>query len=71
MQTVVSDDDPAPQPPRQPELDECCRSGCSPCVFDRYDEAMERYRIALKAWQARHAGAGREGADSSFSIKES
>jgi hypothetical protein len=23
-------------------------------VLDRYDEAMERYRAALAAWQTRH-----------------
>jgi len=47
-------DDPAPIPPPQPGLDDCCRSGCVPCVFDLYDEAMDKYRDALKAWQARH-----------------
>ncbi|WP_260854692.1 oxidoreductase-like domain-containing protein [Paraburkholderia sp. BCC1884] len=39
----------------QPELEDCCHSGCNPCVFDRYDEALERYRIALAEWQTRHA----------------
>ena len=47
-------DDPAPQPPQRPDSDDCCRSGCVPCVFDLHEEAMERYRIALKAWQQRH-----------------
>jgi hypothetical protein len=47
------DDDPVPQPPRRPGIDECCRSGCTPCVFDLYEEALERYRIELKAWQER------------------
>ena len=46
--------DPAPQPPRRPDIDDCCRSGCVPCVFDLYEEALERYRIELKAWQERH-----------------
>jgi len=26
-------------------------------VYDLYDEAMERYREALRAWQERQAGA--------------
>ncbi|WP_114811784.1 oxidoreductase-like domain-containing protein [Paraburkholderia kururiensis] len=39
----------------RPAEDDCCRSGCSPCVFDLYDEACERYRAALAAWEARHA----------------
>jgi hypothetical protein len=49
--------DPVPQPPPQPALEDCCRSGCVPCVFDLYDEAMERYRTELKAWEARQAQA--------------
>jgi hypothetical protein len=40
-------------PPVPPDLDDCCHSGCNPCVFDRYDEALERYRAALAEWQAR------------------
>ncbi|MFM0627398.1 oxidoreductase-like domain-containing protein [Paraburkholderia xenovorans] len=39
----------------QPDLDDCCHSGCNPCVFDLYDEALERYRTALAEWQARQA----------------
>ena len=44
-------DDPQPVPPVQPDLDDCCHSGCSPCVFDLYDEALERYQVALAEWQ--------------------
>ena len=51
---MSSADDPRPLPPREPELGECCGSGCEPCVFDRYDEAHERYRAALAAWLERH-----------------
>jgi oxidoreductase family protein len=46
--------DPRPLPPREPELEECCNSGCEPCVFDRYYDALERYREALAAWFERH-----------------
>ena len=49
----ASADDPKPQPPVQPDLDDCCHSGCSPCVFDVYDAALERYEIALAEWQKR------------------
>lgn len=45
--------EPAPIPPVQPGLEDCCRSGCTPCVFDLYEDAMERYRAALAAWKAR------------------
>ncbi|AVR98410.1 oxidoreductase-like domain-containing protein [Pseudoduganella armeniaca] len=51
--------DPRPEPPRQPALEDCCRSGCSPCVFDLYEEALARYEAALAAWLARQeAGPG-------------
>ena len=43
--------------PRRPEEDECCGTGCVPCVFDVYEEALERYRAALAAWKARHPDA--------------
>ena len=49
------DDDPRPQPPARPADDECCHSGCMPCVFDLYEEALDRYRDALAAWEAREA----------------
>jgi hypothetical protein len=46
--------DPRPQPPKEPELEDCCRSGCCPCVFDLYEQALERYELALAAWKKRH-----------------
>lgn len=46
-----------PEPPREPEAWECCQSGCDPCVYDRYWEALDRYERALEAWQARHGKA--------------
>lgn len=47
--------DPPPVPPVCPSDDECCRSGCDPCVFDRYAEEMERYRADLRDWEERRA----------------
>ncbi|HTL75252.1 MAG TPA: oxidoreductase-like domain-containing protein [Casimicrobiaceae bacterium] len=49
-----ADDDPRPVAPRRPGNDECCGGGCTPCVFDLYEEARERYERALAAWRARH-----------------
>ena len=46
---------PRPQPPVQPDLEDCCRSGCSPCVFDLYEEALARYEEALARYEAAHA----------------
>ncbi|MBW9102723.1 hypothetical protein JNB89_03190 [Paraburkholderia phenoliruptrix] len=60
MPRAASADDPKPQPPVQPDLDDCCHSGCSPCVFDLYDEALERYEVALAQWQARKMGQAEE-----------
>ncbi|KAA0087623.1 oxidoreductase-like domain-containing protein [Trinickia soli] len=51
-----SNADPRPTPPPRPTLEECCHSGCTPCVFDLYEEALERYEVALAAWEARQAG---------------
>lgn len=49
--------DPQPQPPEEPDPADCCGEGCVPCVYDRYDEALERYRERLNAWRERHPGA--------------
>jgi len=47
------DDDPRPVVPPRPTMDDCCRGGCEPCVFDLYDEAVERYEAELRAWLER------------------
>ena len=52
---IAPADDPRPAPPKRPDPDDCCHSGCDPCVFDLYDEELTRYRAALAAWEARHA----------------
>ena len=50
------DNDPRPTPPVRPDNDDCCKSSCDPCIFDVYDDALDRYRAALQAWEARHGG---------------
>jgi len=55
-----ADHDPRPLPPERPGDNECCQSGCDPCVFDFYADEMERYRAELRAWEARHPGPAAE-----------
>jgi len=54
-----SDDDPRPVPPARPSEEECCKGGCDRCVFDLYDDALERYEAELKAWEERRQRAWR------------
>lgn len=49
-----TDPDPRPEPPKEPELEDCCGTGCVVCVFDVYQFALENYERALQAWEARH-----------------
>lgn len=39
-----------------PDINACCGNGCEPCIFDLHDIAMDEYRRALRAWQARQDG---------------
>jgi hypothetical protein len=48
------ENDRRPQPPAEPALEDCCRSGCNPCVFDLHAAAAERYEQALAEWIERH-----------------
>ncbi|HJV87473.1 MAG TPA: oxidoreductase-like domain-containing protein [Noviherbaspirillum sp.] len=46
-------DDPPPMQPERPGDEECCQSGCDPCVFDWYAQELERYRADFAAWEER------------------
>lgn len=52
---AIAPPDPRPVEPIQPTLEDCCTSGCVYCVFDMYEEKLEKYKIALADWQARQA----------------
>ena len=49
----MSPTDPAapkpPRPPEKPEDYECCQRGCSPCIFDYYWDALERWENLARA----------------------
>lgn len=55
MPDLKHDNDPAPIAPVPPGDNECCNSGCDPCVFDLYAQELERYRTELRAWEERQA----------------
>ncbi len=42
-----------PPKPRKPDLDECCGSGCDPCVFDVYHDAVDAWKRACREIEAR------------------
>ena len=46
--------DAKPVPPNPEDYAGCCDSGCSPCVYDLYWEAQDKYEAALAEWQTRH-----------------
>lgn len=41
---MEQDLDELPEPPTRPLDSECCGNGCTPCVFDIYDEEMEQWQ---------------------------
>ena len=47
--------DPKPVRPDEADYAGCCDSGCSPCIYDLYWEALERYEKALAEWETRNA----------------
>lgn len=46
-----------PERPRKPDLDECCDSGCDPCVFDRYHDALAQWKADCREIEARRKAA--------------
>ena len=56
--------DPRPIPPVRPEPEDCCNGGCDRCVYELYEDALERYEAELRAWQQRRPSLDRR--DSAF-----
>ena len=34
-----------PEPPDEPVANDCCGSGCIPCVFDIYDDELKKWKL--------------------------
>ena len=47
--TSAPDPRAAPRPPSKPDPESCCNRGCSPCIFDYYDDALERWKTRVTA----------------------
>jgi cytochrome-b5 reductase len=45
----ASDPHRMPRPPREPDPTDCCGSGCDPCIFELYQERLERWRERCQA----------------------
>ena len=52
-----------PRPPREPDLDDCCASGCEPCIFDVYQDRLERWEARCEAIRAAHRNGQDDPAD--------
>ena len=49
---------PRPQAPEAPVPEECCNSGCEPCILDLYTEELAKYRHDLAEWERLYGNAG-------------
>jgi hypothetical protein len=45
----VADPPPIPPPPVEPHPEECCQRGCCPCVYDYYANALEKWKVRVRA----------------------
>jgi hypothetical protein len=43
MAVEETGDDELPPRPQRPDPSECCKSNCSPCIFEIYDQDLERW----------------------------
>ena len=43
-----------PPRPQPPDPSECCNSGCDPCVFTLYEDALDRWEERVARLRERH-----------------
>ncbi|KAJ2455100.1 NADH-cytochrome b5 reductase-like [Coemansia sp. RSA 2336] len=43
-----------PPPPAKPDPDECCHSGCTPCILDTYQEQLEEHQQLCADFQQQY-----------------
>ncbi|KAJ1984639.1 NADH-cytochrome b5 reductase-like [Dimargaris verticillata] len=43
-----------PGPPKKPLPDDCCQSGCVPCIFDTYRDALFDYDVTVERLTAKY-----------------
>ncbi|MCC5857042.1 MAG: hypothetical protein JJT90_02735 [Ectothiorhodospiraceae bacterium] len=46
---MSTDTEALPPKPTPPEPDECCGGGCVPCVYDLYEDALERWKERVRS----------------------
>lgn len=46
-----------PPPPVKPEPEECCGAGCSPCVLELYEQALEEWGETVRRLKEASAAA--------------
>lgn len=49
--------DPKPMKPEEPKPGECCGEGCRVCVWDLYQERLDKYKTDLITWEERQVKA--------------
>lgn len=45
-------EDKLPPPPRKPDPDECCGSGCIPCILEVYEDELDAWKKRVAAIRA-------------------
>lgn len=58
----MSDDElQLPPMPERPDPEDCCGSGCMPCILDAYEQALEEWGETVARLRAEHAARQQNG----------